>query len=42
MGAEMFGIKLPPGAGKLLGNLGGGGTVKPKEENKTTTGFVKK
>ena len=36
---EMFGIKIPPGAGKLLSGLGGGGSQETKKES-PQTGFV--
>ena len=40
VGAEMLGVKVPPGMGKLLSNLGGM-SKKPEDKNQgPTTGFV--
>ena len=40
IGAEMFGMKLPPGAGKLLGNMAGGGGKAVPAPEEPKTGFV--
>lgn len=39
IGAAMFGVDLPPGASKLLQNMGGGGKREPPKKE-SQTGFV--
>ena len=40
IGAEMFGMKLPPGAGKLLGKLAGNQAAPVEKKEEPKTGFV--